>query len=142
MDAIVWGRLVPVLLGLTVIGIAVYEIALQCRLRREGVRVRGVVVRHTVSSTGETRSRHAVVGFVDADGTSHEYRSALSGTGKLPVGGEVPMIYLPGAPAKARIDIASRRWGQVAVLMLFGVAFTAVGLLSMVSGIGVRHHSL
>ncbi|WNM35794.1 DUF3592 domain-containing protein [Streptomyces sp. Li-HN-5-11] len=140
MDAIMSGQLVTVLLGLAVIGLAVYEIALQRRLRREGIRVQGVVVRHAVSTSGEAPSRHAVVSFVDVNGVPHEYRSTLSGTRKLPVGRQVPMVYLPGAPTKARIDIGSRRWGEVAIPTLFGMAFTAAGILWMVSSAGVRHH--
>lgn len=130
------GQLLTVLCGLLVIGFAVYEIALQRRLWREGIRVQGVVVRHVVR---RSTSPHAVVGFVDADGEPHEHQSALSGTRKLPVGRQVPVIYLPGAPQKARIDISSRRWGEVAIPAVFGTVFTAFGILWMVSGTGVGH---
>ncbi|MFJ6748060.1 MULTISPECIES: DUF3592 domain-containing protein [unclassified Streptomyces] len=139
MDTIVSGQLVAVLLGLMAMGVAVREVAMHRRLRRVGIHVQGVVVRHEVHSSGESRSRHAVVNFVDADGAPHEYRSALSGTGKLPVGRQVPMIYLPGAPKKARIDISSRRRAAIAIPAGFGMVFTAVGILWLVSGTGVGH---
>ena len=49
------------------------------------------------------------------------------------------MLYLSGAPKKARVDIRSRRWGEVATPTLFGLVFAAVGIFWMLSSTGAAH---
>jgi hypothetical protein len=101
------GSLLAIVAGLLLFGYAVREAVHQRRLRREGVRTEGVVVRHR-RQQGTDGGYHAVVQFVDAQGTVHEFQAAVSGTKGLPVGGRAPVVYLPGVPKSGRLDLASK----------------------------------
>ncbi|MFT2018445.1 DUF3592 domain-containing protein [Streptomyces sp. 796.1] len=105
---------------------SVYEVVLRRRLRRDGVRVEGVVVRHREEVKEEGVSRFAVVGFVDAQGRSHEFERWASGVRGLPVGGKVRVHYLPDSPDSARIDLPSlRSFLGLAVPLVVSAGFTA-----------------
>ncbi len=121
-------------LGLVVLGFGVREVLLQRRLQREGVRVRGAVVRHARRATSGTNrgAQYAMVGFTRADGTSGEIKVTSSGTREWPVGREVPVVYLPGAPSTARLDLSSERRSIARVFVVVGLGFTLGPTLLMV----------
>ncbi|MEW2548610.1 DUF3592 domain-containing protein [Streptomyces sp. NPDC047002] len=123
------------LLGVAGIGSGIYEAVVHRRLRREGVRVQGVVVRHRRSGSAKDGvSYTAVVGFFDAQGSRHEFEAGLSGVKGLPVGGAAPVLYLPGAPKTARVDLAGKRIGNVAFPMAIGGVFTAAAVFLLATG--------
>ncbi|MFD8825693.1 DUF3592 domain-containing protein [Streptomyces sp. NPDC059605] len=121
--------------GITLLGFGVHEVMVRRRLRRGGISVGGLVVRHRRSSSGRGDAVHfAVVEFVDARGGRHTFESGSSGVKGLPVGGRVPVRYVPDAPAQARIDLAGRRIGDVALPFMGGGLFTAAGIWMLVTG--------
>ncbi|MFG2226633.1 DUF3592 domain-containing protein [Streptomyces sp. NPDC048644] len=124
------------LAGLTVLGFGTREAVIQHRLQREGIRSRGLVIRHHMSrSDGDGSPVYfAVVEFVDAQGSRHAFQSGSSGVKGLPVGGRVPVRYLPDAPETARIDLIRRRFGDVASLLAVGSLSTAAGIWMLATG--------
>ncbi|GAA2654104.1 DUF3592 domain-containing protein [Streptomyces lunalinharesii] len=124
------------LAGLTVVGFGAREAMAQRRLQREGITARGLVVRHHESNSGNEGgpSYFAVVEFVDAQGTRHEFQSKSSGVKGLPVGGRVPVRYLSDAPKAARIDLATRRLWDVAFPLAAGSLFTGIGIWMLATG--------
>lgn len=123
---------VSLLAGLTVLGFGTREAMIQHRLQREGTRVRGVVVRHHVDYGKDGPVHFAVVEFVDAQGSRHTFRAGSSGVKGLPVGGGVPVHYLPDAPKGARI---ARRWSRdVAFPLAVGTLFAAIGIWMLATG--------
>lgn len=105
---VAWFLLLGVGLLFMVLMLGVDEIRLHRRLRREGVRLTGAVVRHQEERGSEDNTVYfAVVGFTDADGNQGEIQRTGSGTEKWPIGREVPVVHLPGAPSTARIDLPS-----------------------------------
>jgi hypothetical protein len=103
-----------------------YEVRVQARLRVEGIRTLGTVVRHDRLYSDGSYSYFAVVAFTDAGGVRRECRSTYSGRRSWPIGHEVPVCYLPGAAGKATIDTPAQRRGGAAVLIVVGAVFTAV----------------
>lgn len=128
-----WGA-VLLLAGLVVLGLDTHEVVIQHRLRRAGVRVRGVVVRHRGHSGKDGPVYFAVVEFVDAQGGRHTFQARSSGVKGLPVGGGVPVRYLPDAPKRARIDLTRRRIGDVVFPLAIGILFTAIGISMLATG--------
>ncbi|GHJ34569.1 hypothetical protein Sm713_01780 [Streptomyces sp. TS71-3] len=124
------------LAGLTLLGFGIHEAVVQHRLQREGIPVRGLVVRHRVQHSGRDGGpvHFAVVEFVDAQGGRHTFQAGSSGVKGLPVGGEVPVRYLPQTPRGARIDLRRRRIGEVAARFAGGTLFTAIGIWLLVTG--------
>lgn len=122
---VVW-KVVALLGGLVTIGFGIYEAMVQHRLRREGISVRGLVVRHSVDHTLDNPVYFAVVEFVDAQGIRHTFRARSSGVKGLPVGGGVPVRYLPDAPQHARIDLRWKRIELVVLPLAGGIAITAI----------------
>lgn len=122
-----WGA-VLLLAGLVLLGFDTHEVVIQQRLRRAGVRVRGVVVRHRRQTRKDGTVYFAVVEFVDAQGGRHTFEGRSSGVKGLPVGGGVPVRYLPDAPKRARIDLTRRRIWDVAFPLALGTLFTAIGI--------------
>ncbi|MFD4868627.1 DUF3592 domain-containing protein [Streptomyces sp. NPDC058412] len=122
--------------GLTLLGFGTYEAMVQHRLQREGIRVRGLVVRHyTDGPRMDGPPVHfAVVEFDDAQGGRHTFQARSSGVKGLPVGGGVPVRYLPEAPQGARIDLLRRRIAEVALLLAGGILFTAIGIWTLATG--------
>lgn len=119
-------------LGLVVLGFGVRELFLQRRLQQEGVRVQGAVVRHVRRATSGRGVRYAMVGFAHEDGASGEIKVTSSGTRQWPVGREVPVVYLPGAPSTARLDLSSERRTIARLFLVVGVGFTIGPTLLMV----------
>ncbi|MEV0119791.1 DUF3592 domain-containing protein [Streptomyces sp. NPDC050844] len=125
------------LAGLALLGFGTREAVVQHRLQREGIRVRGLVVRHHyVEGSGVDGGPvyFAVVEFVDAQGSRHTFQAGSSGVKGFPVGGGVPVRYLPEAPNRARIDLRRRRIGEVAARLAGGSLFTAVGIWLLATG--------
>ncbi|MDF3290708.1 DUF3592 domain-containing protein [Streptomyces silvisoli] len=136
MAVTVWLFLV---VGLLSIGYSFFLNARHRRLRREGVPVQGVVVRHVRHSGGEGGSTyHAVVNFTDADGNPREYQIPVSGVKGLPVGGQVALLYLPGAPNKVGVALASKRRQEIAIPAVVGSLFIATAIFFM-SGVAHGH---
>ncbi|MBB5120470.1 MULTISPECIES: DUF3592 domain-containing protein [Streptomyces] len=127
---------ITLLAGLTCLGFGTHEAMVQHRLQREGIRVRGLVVRHHVEGSEMDGGLvyFAVVEFVDAQGGRHTFQAGSSGVKGLPVGGEVPVRYLPQAPNSARIDLRRRRIGEVAARFAGGTLFTAIGIWMLATG--------
>ncbi|MFE2375723.1 DUF3592 domain-containing protein [Streptomyces sp. NPDC059398] len=120
--------------GILGLGAGAHEAMIQHRLQREGIRVRGLVVRHHMESGKDGPSYFAVVEFVDVQGSRHTFRSSSSGIRGLPVGGAVPVSYLPDAPAGARIALTGRRVWDVAFPLAIGALFTAIGIWLLATG--------
>ncbi|MGW9432496.1 DUF3592 domain-containing protein, partial [Streptomyces decoyicus] len=134
-EAAVWVVL-PLLAGLTCLGFGIHEAMVQHRLQREGIRVRGLVVRHQVEGSEMDGGLvyFAMVEFVDAQGSRHTFQAGSSGVKGLPVGGGVPVRYLPEAPKSARIDLRRRRVSEVAARFVAGTLFTALGIWMLATG--------
>lgn len=128
-----WGA-VLLLAGLAVLALDAHEVVIQHRLRRAGVCVWGVVVRHRVDFGKDGPVYFAVVEFGDAQGGRHTFQARSSGVKGLPVGGGVPVRYLPDAPKRARIDLTRRRIGDVAFPLAVGTLFTAIGIWMLATG--------
>lgn len=129
----VW-KVVALLGGLVTLGFGIHEAIVQHRLRREGIRVRGLVVRHSVDHTHNNPAYFAVVEFFDAQGIRHTFRTSSSGVKGLPVGGEVPVRYSPDAPQRARIDQRRKRIEQVVVPLAGGTVITAIMIWVLATG--------
>lgn len=131
--------LIMVLLaGPLIVGFGVYEAVHDRRLRREGVRVEGRVVRHRrgTSPRGGGEYFTAVVGFVDPHGRSWECEAKSSGVKGLPVGGPAPVRYVPGAPEGARLDLTGKRLESILGVLAIGTLFTAAGIWMVATGRG------
>ena len=74
------------------------------------------------------------VEFVDAQGSRHTFQAGSSGVKGLPVGGGVPVRYLPDAPKRARIDLTRRLMWDVAFPVAVGVLFSAIGSWLLATG--------
>ncbi|MER8161282.1 DUF3592 domain-containing protein [Streptomyces sp. NPDC094472] len=123
------------LAGPVIIGIGIREAALQRRLLREGIHTDGLVVRHRIKHTvGKKPIYFAVVSFGDAQGNQHEFESNLSGVEGLPVSGRAPVLYLPGAPKSARLDVSSKRIGGIVLAFAIGIVWTAVPIWLLSGG--------
>jgi hypothetical protein len=137
LDGTMWLLVFLVACGLMGLAFGVREVFLQGRLRRVGVRVWGNVVRYERSTTGEdgTPVLFAVVGY-DAEGR-REIKATSSGTRRWPIGHPVPVVHLPGAPAKARIDLGSERRARAVVIIMCGGGFTVIPIVIMI--LRLRH---
>ena len=124
--ATVWLLRLFLLAGPVIIGIGSREAALQRRLLREGIRTDGLVVRHRIKNSLGKPIYFAVVSFVDAQGNQQEFESDLSGVKGLPVSSPAPVLYLPGAPKSARLDLSSKRIGGIAFVLAIGIVWTAL----------------
>ncbi|MET8021888.1 DUF3592 domain-containing protein [Streptomyces decoyicus] len=121
-----------IIIGFVGFGYAIREFALQRRLRREGVRAEGVVVRHRSSRSNEGTVYFAVVNFVDAQGSPHEFEGKASGVKGLPLGGQAPVLYLPSAPQTARIDLSSMRGTTLGLPLVAGAGFMVCAIAMLI----------
>lgn len=128
------GLAVFLVIGLSAMGYGVYEALLHYRLRRHGIRARGLVARYESSSGtgGSGPTQHAVVEFVDDQGYIRELRVQGTGRSGLRVGGPASVIYLSGAPETARIDIAWRSLRRIVPILAFGCLFAGLALWELV----------
>lgn len=132
-EAAVWVAL-SLLAGLAGLGSGTREAMIRHRLQREGIRARGLVVRHRMQGGKDGPFYFAVVEFLDAQGGRHTFQAGSSGVKGLPVGGGVPVCYFPDAPDDARIDL-TRRWvGDIAGPLAVGTLFTALGIWLLATG--------
>lgn len=124
------------LAGLTLLGFGTHEAVVQRRLQRDGVRVRGLVVRHHREGSGMDGDPvyFAIVEFADTRGSRHTFQAGSSGVKGFPVGGGVPVRYLPDAPKSARIDLRGRRIGEVTALLAGSTVFTVIGIWLLITG--------
>ncbi|MFI1227630.1 MULTISPECIES: DUF3592 domain-containing protein [unclassified Streptomyces] len=122
--------------GVILLGFGTREATIQSRLRREGIRAGGLVIRHHRSSSGKVHGTvfFAVVEFVDALGSRHTFQAGSSGVKGLPVGSGVPVVYLAEAPKTARINLTRRGIGEVASLLAGGTLFTVIGIWMLATG--------
>ena len=123
-----WLLMLFLLSGPVIIGVGIREALHDRRLRREGVSIEGLVVRHRSKRQQGKTTYLAVVNFVDAQGNPHEFEAKSSGVKGLPVGGPAPVHYLPGAPKTARLDISGKRLESIITPFVVGIAFTAAGI--------------
>lgn len=122
------------LAGPAIIGAGIRDVVRRRRLRREGVSVEGLVIRHHASRNQGGVDYFAVINFVDARGGSHEFQANGSGVKDLPVGGRAPVRYLPGAPKTACLDTPRQRLLGIALPFGIGIAFTVTGLWGILTG--------
>ncbi|MER5940404.1 DUF3592 domain-containing protein [Streptomyces sp. NPDC001928] len=129
MDLVVF-----LVIGLAALGYGVHEAVLLYRLRRHGIRARGLVARYESSSgtAGSGHSTRAVVTFVDDQGYMHEFRDRETARPDLRLGGPAPVIYLPSAPGAARIDMPWRRLWTIVPSLAFGCLFAGLALWELV----------
>ncbi|MEU9189555.1 DUF3592 domain-containing protein [Streptomyces sp. NPDC048484] len=134
-EATVWFLFVLLLLaGPAIIGVGIHDVVRRRRLRRGGISVEGLVVRHHASRNQGGFHYFAVISFVDAQGSPHEFQANGSGVKGLPVGGRAPVRYLPDAPKTARLDTAWQRFLGIALPFGIGIVFTATGIWGISTG--------
>ncbi|WP_432140990.1 DUF3592 domain-containing protein [Streptomyces sp. bgisy084] len=128
------GLVVFLVIGLAIMGYGVDEAVTHYRLRRHGIRARGLVARYESSSGtgGSGPTQHAVVEFVDDQGYMRELRDQGTGHSGLRVGGPALVIYLPSAPGTARIDIAWRSLWRIVPSLAFGCLFAGLAVWELV----------
>jgi hypothetical protein len=106
---------------------AAFEVRTQRRLRQEGIRVQGKVVRHEQDPDSESRNVYfPIVAFASADGQTHECRTSYSGRRRFPIGQTMPVLYLPESPRTCVIDTRAQRWSKAGLLVLLGGVFATV----------------
>jgi hypothetical protein len=129
-----WAAGLLLVIGPVVLVFAGRESRIQRRLRAVGSRTLGEVTRYQRSADAESGSvsYFPVVSYRDEAGAVHECRSVRSASPQTwPIGRPVPVVYLPGQPKTARLDVRSQRVLAIGVMMFVGVAFIAVGVLML-----------
>ncbi|MEL5956640.1 DUF3592 domain-containing protein [Streptomyces sp. CLV115] len=121
---------VLLVLGLGAVGYGVHQAVLHYRLRRHGIRVRGLVARYESSpgTGGSGPTTYTVVEFIDDQGRACELRDQATGRRRLRVGDGAPVLFLPGAPGNARVDIAGRRLGEYVPFLVACCLFVGYAL--------------
>jgi hypothetical protein len=110
-----------ILAGFLMMVLAGAELLRSIDVAQNGAAARGKV---TYIAHGKGSSRAVDVLFQPADGSNVTFRSSFQGT--LEVGDEVPVLFLPAEPKKARIDSVLELWGApafmggFAMMMAFG----------------------
>src|SRR5262245_2150162 len=118
-------------IAVVLLSIGVREAALVWRLRRHGIRPRGVVVDNVrVNSRDSGPSWTPVIAFADRRGHRVEFTPRMLGTGLgLATGREVRVVYMAQHPQTARVLMARHMVGPVLVLLIVGVAFLGIAVL-------------
>lgn len=120
-------------LGLLFLGVGVMMLRSSQKLSREGVTAEGIIVRVELSRSGpdanELTSYLPIFSFRTADGVEHLVRSKIGSNSPktFTPGQPVPVVYLPSAPEKAKINKAGMMWIGPGVLAAVGLALMAVG---------------
>jgi hypothetical protein len=103
------------------------------RLLRHGVTTTGTVVRHVDDPEGFT----PVVRFVTREGEAREMSpDTLRGDEDWSVGRAVPVIYLPDAPARARVLAPGHMWSDVLASLGVGLLFAVVAITLLAFRVG------
>ncbi|MFK0292828.1 DUF3592 domain-containing protein [Streptomyces sp. NPDC090442] len=112
--------------ALLLLGFAVREAAVVRRLKRTGIRTRGVVVDHTRDDDFWV----PIIAFVDQQGHRVEFERQMRGTGmNLARGLEVQVVYEDGKPQTARVLRRKDTVAPVVYLLLSAVAFAGGAVL-------------
>ncbi|MFB7054115.1 DUF3592 domain-containing protein [Streptomyces vinaceus] len=117
--------------GAALLGVGVYEWAVVSRLRRDGVRTQGTVVRVVV----DDGAQRPVIEFTAPGGHLIEFSPTTSGVGLgLDVGSTVPVAYPPGRPQTARVFTARYRVLPSVFSVLIGSIFLGAAALIAIRG--------
>ncbi|MDH6220444.1 DUF3592 domain-containing protein [Streptomyces pseudovenezuelae] len=117
--------------GLLLFTVAVRDAVLIRRLRRHGIRTRGVVVDNVrVDGRDSGPTWAPVIAFADQRGYRVEFTSRMRGSGMgLATGREVPVVYLAHNPQTARVGIWRHMVGPVVFVSCASVVFLGAGVL-------------
>jgi len=121
-------------IGLGVGGVSVYLAQDARAFSSKATRTEGKVLRNVWHTSRDregrtSRSASAVVQFF-AEGTPHEFQSSVSSNPpSFSAGDTVAVLYLPGAPDKARIDTFWQLSLGAFITGILGFVFTGAGLL-------------
>ncbi|MFD7235126.1 DUF3592 domain-containing protein [Streptomyces syringium] len=117
--------------GVALLGVGVYERTVVSRLRRDGVRTEGIVVRVLV----DDGAQRPVIEFTAPGGYLVEFSPTTSGMGLgLDVGSTVPVAYPPGRPQAARVFTARHRVLPSVFSALIGSIFLGAAVLIAMRG--------
>ncbi|MET8446098.1 DUF3592 domain-containing protein [Streptomyces sp. NPDC005209] len=121
--------------GIVLLGCAARDAVVVRRLRRDGIRTRGVVVDNVRVNDSDGPSWAPVIAFHDHLGHRVEFTTKIRGIGMgLPTGREVPVVYLGQNPQTARVAMWRHLVGPT-VGMLFGATlFLGCGVLIAAMG--------
>ncbi|MFF4751567.1 DUF3592 domain-containing protein [Streptomyces sp. NPDC002514] len=100
------------------------------RLRRHGIRTRGVVVDNVRVRSGDSGPTWApVIAFADRRGHRVEFTTRMRGSGmNLPTGREVPVVYLAHDSQAARVLMWRHMTGPVVFLLAGSAIFLSFGV--------------
>ncbi|MFJ5530826.1 DUF3592 domain-containing protein [Streptomyces sp. NPDC093261] len=116
--------------GLLLLGWAAGDARVVRRLRREGIRTRGVVVDNVRVHDGDGPAWTPVVAFTDQRGHRVEFSPRMRGSGLgLATGREVPVLYLGHHPQTARVHMWRHLVGPVVFLLFCAAIFLGAGAL-------------
>ncbi|MER5527945.1 DUF3592 domain-containing protein [Streptomyces sp. NPDC002677] len=123
------------LVGLGLLAFAVRESAVVMRLRRHGLRTRGVVVDNVRTNDRQGPKWIPVIAFTDRSGYRVEFSPRMHGSGMgLATGREVEVVYLAADPQIARVRMWRHVVGPLVFLVFGGVVFLGVGVLIALTG--------
>jgi hypothetical protein len=106
------------------LGAAVREGVVVRRLRRHGLRTRGVVVDNVRVNDGDKPKWVPVIAFRDHQGYRVEFRPKMVGTGMgLATGREIEVVYLARDPQQARVFNSRHMVGPTLFTLLGAVLF-------------------
>jgi hypothetical protein len=112
------------------IAVAWREAAVVRRLRRDGIRTRGIVVDNTQVAEDDGHIWVPVIAFHDQQGHRMEFSPRMRGTGMgLATGRVVPVVYEGRHPQTARVHMWRHMMGTAVSLLLGGMVFLGAGVL-------------
>jgi hypothetical protein len=119
-----------ILIAVVFVGFGVWSMRQGRAFAATAVRVGGLVVGFVMDHSADISTRHPVLRFRTVEGREVETTSSIShNSGNLRSGMQVPVLYDPSDPRKARIDYGRRSgsWPGLAFVAL-GVVFLAIGI--------------
>jgi hypothetical protein len=117
--------------GVLLLVLGVRDVVVVRRLRRYGIRTRGVVVDNVrVRGRGDSGPTWApIIAFADRMGRRVEFTTRVRGSGmNLATGREVPVVYLAHDPQAARVLMRRHMTGPWVFLLFGAAAFLSVGV--------------
>ncbi|MBX7554229.1 DUF3592 domain-containing protein [Streptomyces sp. NPDC048665] len=124
------GAVLCALAAVLLFAVAWREAAVVRRLRRDGIRARGVVVDNTRVAEDDGHIWVPVIAFHDQQGHRVEFSPRMRGTGMgLETGREVPVVYEGRHPQTARVRMWRHMMGTAVSLLLGGMVFLGAGVL-------------